>query len=187
MILELPSAIDTERLRLRLVRESDIEDLLDINGNKEVTRFLPYDNWRSLADGLTWYERACSITATGEALQFVIVESTSDRVVGSCLLFRYDGKSASAELGYVMGQEYWNKGYTHEALSGLLSYVFRKYKLRSIKAVVDSDNIASSNLLLKLGFTHEGRSRQTGLTLDSNYDTSNYGLLREEWMVNEDE
>jgi ribosomal-protein-alanine N-acetyltransferase len=187
MILELPSAIDTRQLRVRLVRESDIEDLLDINGDNEVTRFLPYDSWRSLAEGKIWYERMCSIVATGEALQFVIVKRELTRVVGSCLLFRYNRESATAELGYVMGQEHWKNDYTHEALSGLLSYAFRKYKLRSIKAVVDNDNIESSNLLLKLGFTHEGRSRQTGLTLDSNYDTNNYGLLREEWMVDGDE
>jgi ribosomal-protein-alanine N-acetyltransferase len=86
-----------------------------------------------------------------------------------------------------MGKQYWKRGYADEALSGLLSYAFRKYKLRSIKVMVDRDNIASSNLLLKLGFTHEGRSRQTGLTFDSNYDTNNYGLLREEWMVDGDE
>ena len=86
-----------------------------------------------------------------------------------------------------MGKQYWKRDYTHEALSGLLSYAFRKYKLRSIKVMVDRDNIVSSNLLLKVGFTHEGRSRQTGLILDSNYDTNNYGLLREEWMVDGDE
>jgi [ribosomal protein S5]-alanine N-acetyltransferase len=174
-------------LRVRLVRESDIEDLLDINGDDEVTRYLPYYSWRSLADGRTWYDRTYSFTATGEALQFVIAELEMDRVVGSILLFRYDGKSESAELGYVMGQEYWKRGYTQEALSGLLSYAFRKYKLRSIKAVVDNENVASSSLLLKLGFTYEGRSRQSGLTFDSNYDTNSFGLLREEWMFEKNE
>ena len=43
--------IETARLALRPVERSDLPDLLEVNGDPEVTRFLPYPTWTSLDDG----------------------------------------------------------------------------------------------------------------------------------------
>ncbi|MGE5089371.1 MAG: GNAT family N-acetyltransferase [Candidatus Levyibacteriota bacterium] len=42
------------RLTLRPVVASDIADLLEVNGDPEVTRFLPYPTWKSTQDGAEW-------------------------------------------------------------------------------------------------------------------------------------
>ena len=185
MTLDQPPPIETERLKLRLVEENDIADLLEVNGDEEVTRFLPYETWQSIADGKVWFDRMSALKAGGDTLQFVIVELESARVVGSCLLFRYNAANRRAEIGFVMGRAHWKKGFTHEALSALITCVFEVYKLRRLEAEVEPANFASNQLLQKLGFTHEGLLRQRWYAKGNIYDTNIYGLLREEWLPDE--
>ncbi len=180
MPLTPPSPISTAELQIRIVQEDDLSDLFAVNSDDEVTRFLPYPSWQSIEDGEAWYQRMCDLHATGTGLQFVISHTASACVIGSCLLFRLEEESARAEIGYVMGRKYWNKGHTYEALTGLINYAFTSCALRRLEAEIDSDNLASNNLIAKLGFIHEGLLRQRWTSKGRNKDTNIYGLLREE-------
>jgi len=181
MTFEAPPRIETRRLLLRLVLPSDLPDLLQVNGDAEVTRFLPYATWKGLADGEAWFKRMAKISATGDALQFVSVEKDSGRAIGTCLLFRYDSASARAEIGYVMGRASWRRGFTQEALSALITHAFDGCGLRRLEAEVDPANVASNRLLLKLGFTAEGMQRERWVSKGVTADSSLYGLLSREW------
>ncbi len=166
---------------MRPVEERDLPALLIVNGNDETTRFLPYPSWRSIADGRAWYERMSAMGAKGESIQYVVTERASDQVIGSCLLFRYEPGSARAELGYVLGRNYWGRGLMREALVAVLSCAFGPYRLRRIEAEVDPLNQASSRLLASLGFTREGQLRKRWVDKGAAHDTVIYGLLDEEW------
>jgi len=179
------SFIESPRLRIRLVESADIADLLEVNGDEEVTRFLPYAAWRSLDDGEAWLARMNGLNAAGTGLQFVIVEKASGRAIGTLLLFRHDEASARAEIGYVMGRAQWGRGLTHEALTALIGYAFGAGGLNRIEANVDPDNVASNRLLLKLGFVLEGRLRENWVTKGNPGDTHVYGLLRRDWVARE--
>ena len=181
MALKPPSVIESNRLLIRLVEETDLPDLLAINSNDEVTRYLPYATWESLADGQAWFRRIEGLNASGSGLQFVVQEKTTGRVVATCLLFRYDEQSARAELGYVLGREYWGRGIMHEALSVLITYAFDTYALRRLEAEVNPVNEASCRLIQKLGFAQEGRLRHRWFSKGIAHDTNIYGLLRDEW------
>ena len=178
-----PPPIESPRLRIRLVESSDIADLLQVNGDEEVTRFLPYAPWSSIADGEAWLARMNALSAAGTALQFAIIEKASGRAIGTLLLFRYDEASARAEIGYVMGRAQWGRGFTHEALGALLESAFGTVGLNRIEANVEPDNVASNKLLLKLGFVLEGRLRENWVTQGKPCDTNVYGLLRRDWRA----
>lgn len=181
MTFKPPPLIDSPRLLIRLVQEADIAGLLPINGDEQVTRFLPYATWQSLADGEAWFGRMAAMGATGDALQFVVVEKSSGTLIGTCLLFRHDEGSARAELGYVLGRAHWHQGFMREALKALLACAFTHCALRRLEAQVDPDNLASNRLLLSLGFVHEGLLRQRWITKGVPCSTNLYGLLRDEW------
>lgn len=178
-----PTPITSPKFTLRLVEATDVRQLMAINGDEEVTRYLPYATWKSAADGEAWFARMSNLVAAGATLQWVIVERASNRIVGTCLLFRYDEASARAELGYVLGRAHWGKGVMAEALRALLTHAFGSLGLRRIEAEVNPDNIASNRLLVKLGFTAEGLLRGRWVTKGVVTDTNIYGLLREEWRT----
>jgi RimJ/RimL family protein N-acetyltransferase len=181
MQIALHAPIESERLLMRIVERADLPDLLEINSSDEVTRYLPYSTWHTLADGEAWYERVVTRHSEGAAMQLVVVERRSRRVIGTSLLFNFDQASERAELGYVLGKAHWRQGLMHEALTALLQFAFDEMGLRRIEAHADARNVASDGLLRKLGFTHEGLLRQRALLKGETTDSNVYGLLRSEW------
>ena len=176
-----PDSIDSGRLSLRIVQRADLPALLSVNGDPQVTRFVPYPTWTTLVDAEAWFERMAGIQASGTALQFVLVERAQSKPVGTCLLFRYDEGSQRAELGYVLGREYWGRGYMLEALHALLQYAFADIGLRRVEAEVNPVNVPSTRLLERIGFLREGVLRQRWIDAGHAHDVNVYGLLRHEY------
>jgi ribosomal-protein-alanine N-acetyltransferase len=183
--LVAPSLIESERLAVRLVIESDLPALLEVNSSEEVTALLPYATWSSMADAEAWLHRMRGIEATGLAFQFVVVLKSTGKAIGTCLLFRFEEGSARAELGYALGRAHWGQGLMHEALAGLLGSAFGTMGLRRLEAEVDTRNGSSARLLQRLGFTKEGLLRQRWVTKGEAKDVEMYGLLRNEWLGRE--
>ena len=175
-------AVRTTRLLVRAVAEADLADLLVVNGDDEVTRYLPYATWRSREDAAAWLARMEALCATGTARQLVIERRSDRKVIGTVLLFHFDEPSARVELGYVVGRTFWRQGYAREALQAVCRHVFEEMNIRRIEAEARPDNVASNELLLALGFTHEGRLRGRWVAKGETYDTNIYGCLVEDWL-----
>lgn len=182
--MPLPATIqiNTERLLIRTVTAADLDDLLLVNGDDTVTHFLPYATWQSHGDGVAWLARVEARTADGSGRQLVMERTADRRVIGAILLFRFDEASARLEVGYVLGRQAWHQGYATEALRGVLGCAFTEWGIRRIEAEVNPDNNASTSLLLRLGFVHEGRLRQRWVAKGRTYDTNIYGCLSTEWV-----
>lgn len=179
--LPASESIASQRLRLRAVERGDLEDLMAVNGDAEVTRFLPYDTWRSMQDATAWLDRMLALAATGTGRQLVIERSEDGRIIGTALIFRFDAGSARAELGYVLGRAFWHQGYMREALASLVDHAFSRLALRRLEAEVNPDNAASCRVLEALGFVREGTLRARWVGRTGAYDTRLYGLLADEW------
>src|SRR2546430_16744002 len=170
--------LHSARLCLRLFTESDLPALLDINGDDEVTRFLPYATWKSMSDAEAWLKRSSERHVAGSALQFVIAAKETGSVIGTCTLFHFEEDSAHATIGYVLGRAYWGQGFMREALTALINAAFNDMSLRRLEAQVESQNTASTRLLQRLGFAKEGVLRQRWITKGQPKDAEDYGLLR---------
>jgi RimJ/RimL family protein N-acetyltransferase len=175
--------LETERLLVRPVVESDLQDLMGVNGDPEVTKFLPYATWSSISDATSWLSRMQALVVAGTGMQLVIEDRAKQVVVGTVLLFKLDEPSARIELGYVLGRENWGQGFMREALSCVISHCFCVAGLRRIEAEVNPDNSASNKLLTSLGFTLEGCARKRWVAKGVAYDTNLYGLLATEWRA----
>jgi [ribosomal protein S5]-alanine N-acetyltransferase len=176
-----PPAFDTERLQVRGVQPHDLPALQEVNGDDQVTRFLPYDRWQTAQDAQAWFDRMQAMQVAGTALQFVIVRRVDGLAIGTCLLFRFEATSARAEIGYVLGRAHWGQGLMAEALTGLVDCAFRRLNLRRLEAEVDPRNTASCRVLERVGFAHEGLLRQRWVVRGEACDAARFGLLRQAW------
>lgn len=181
MPLKPPPPIESERVGVRLVVESDLPAMLALNSDPEVTKFLGFAPWRSMADAEAWFQRISTMQSTGSALEFAIVAQDTGRLIGRCGLFEYDATNAQAALGYVLDRAHWRQGLMSEALTALLDCAFDELAVRRIEATVEAPNIASKRLLESLGFTREGVLRERWLSEGEPLDAVVYGLLRHEW------
>ena len=181
MPLPAVSRITSPRLTLRPVVPSDLPDLLEVNGDPEVTRFLPYPTWQSLQDGDAWLARMQTLAAAGTGQQLVVARNSDSRVLGSLLLFRYEEASQRLEVGYVLGRQYWGQGYMREALVAACAHAFTSMDMRRIEAEVDPANAGSCRLLLGLGFVLEGTLRRRWVDKGVAHDTHIFGYLVDDW------
>jgi RimJ/RimL family protein N-acetyltransferase len=180
MPLVVPPPFETPRLVVRPVERGDLPGLMQVNGDAEVTRFLPYATWLSIADAGAWYERMAKLQATGTAVQLVLIGKDSNVPVGTFLLFRWEESARRAEVGYVLGRAHWGTGLMREALHAVAAQAFGTLGLRRLEAEVDPANVASTRVLERVGFVREGLLRQRWLRDQRPYDVAIYGLLGHE-------
>lgn len=173
--------IETHRLCVRPVLESDLPSLLAINSNEAVVKFLGHEPWQAMAEAEEWFERISKQQASGSALEFVISVKETGNVIGRCGLFEFEVANAHAKLGYLLDRPHWRQGYMREALAALLDSAFDEMELRRLEASVEAHNLASASLLQRLGFTREGVLRERWITKGEPMDAEVYGLLRHEW------
>lgn len=173
--------LETERLMLRAPQPGDLAQFLDINGDDEVTRYLPYPTWKSMDDAWAWYHRMHGLIAQGTIAYDVVIEKASGQVVGGVLLRDLDGDPGKLEVGYVLGRAHWGKGLMREAVRAMIDYAFEKPAMRRIEAHIDGRNFGSQRLVESLGFQREAVLRDHWLDKGEVSDSLIYGLLRREW------
>lgn len=177
------SSIASARLTLRPVAATDLPDLMEVNGDPQVTGFLPYATWQSLEDAAAWLARMEALADAGTGQQLVLERNADAKVLGTLLLFHFHEPSRRAELGYALGRAHWGQGVMREAVQAACSHAFEALGLRRIEAEVNPANVASNELLLRVGFVREGTLRQRWAAKDKVYDTHLYGLLADDWRA----
>lgn len=85
------------------------------------------------------------------------------------------------EIGYMCRPSVQGQGIATEAIGAVLDMAFADPSIRRVYADTDPDNTASNRLLARLGFTLEGRLRESWVTHIGVRDSNIWGLLRREW------
>lgn len=89
--------------------------------------------------------------------QYMIVLKDSNEVIGTVNVFEDNSRAVDAvEIGYSIAHAHQRRGYAFEALSALLDLLQIGLYMNMVTAGVLPENIASEQLLLKLGFHREG-------------------------------
>ena len=127
-------------------------------------------------DGKEYIEMALS--QPKPATLFAIV--VDGKAVGSIGIFlRTDVERISAELGYFIGEKYWNRGITTDAVKQMVGYAFTNFlHLRKIYATPFDFNIASQKVLQKAGFEQEAILKQAAIKNGEIIDLHYYSIIK---------
>ncbi|MBP3489939.1 MAG: GNAT family N-acetyltransferase [Roseburia sp.] len=98
---------------------------------------------------------------------WVIVEKVSQNCIGYITIDIPYMQLGIGEIGYVIGERYQHKGYAHEAINCILQEYLVTRDMYMIEAKYNVNNIASGNLLKKLGFQVDGELRDRRIDLVS--------------------
>lgn len=88
------------------------------------------------------------------------------------------------DIAYRLNPDYWNLGFTTEALKEVIKFVFEKTEMDRLNGRADIRNIASNRVMEKCGFLKEGTIRK-GKMVSVYCDYNIYGLLREDYVRNQ--
>ena len=147
--------METERLTLRRFTMDDVDDLVALDSDPEVMRYLtggaptPRDVIeRDILPGfLRSYEPHAGFGV------WAGIERASGAFQGWASLRLRDGHPGEATLGYRLRRSAWGQGYATEAARALIGAAFRNTDLQRVTATTYQDNRASRRVMEKLGMT----------------------------------
>ena len=176
------AVIETDRLRLRPMRESDAQRVQQFASEREVavrTGGIPHPYPEG--EARRWIGSQPTLRAEEKAEVYAIAERGSDLLVGAIDLRRTDFIHIY-EVGFWMARERWGEGICTEALIALVDFAFhRDAYLMRIFAYSFPENPASGRVQEKAGFRQEGLLRQGLSRLAEPRDAVLYAVVREDW------
>lgn len=181
VLLDIPDAIETERLILRS----------PMPGDGPAVNAAILDTWDALHRTMPWARERPTVEQTEEtARQFrasfitradlPMVMFLHDRktVVGGTGLHRMDWSVPRFEIGYWIRRTYEGQGYVSEAVNGLTRFAFRMLKAERVEIHCSHRNERSQRVAERCGFLLEGRLRNHGReTTGELRDTMVYALV----------
>jgi RimJ/RimL family protein N-acetyltransferase len=153
-------ALTTERLTLRMFRETDLDAYAKICGDPEVMRFLGRhamtrdEAWRNMALILGhWSLRGFGFWA--------VEEKATGLLIGRVGLWCPEGWPG-IELGWALARTSWGHGFATEAALASLTYAFGELGQPRVISLIDPSNHASIRVAQRLRMRPEGRTEIFG-------------------------
>lgn len=172
-----PLVIETERLILRPLRMSDVDDLYEYQSDAKIVRYIPWEE-RSREQVTHFLEKALNTSKNEQRDEgdFIVLawelkdlsgdsryEKTTSlenyrlgKVIGQSNTSLKSTNDQLADIGWVTHPDYHRQGFAHEATRALMKYVFDNFPVHRIIADIDTRNPESAKLAEKLGMRREG-------------------------------
>ena len=172
-----PVFIKGNRIELRTTEEADIEFLVRGVNHPEIRRHISV--FRTPTNTEQYHDTFEAIDSDDSGASLLVC--VDGDAVGSAQLYPVNDAQGRANLGCWLLPEAQGNGYATEACELLVDYGFRELRLHRISGVVMAPNEDSRRLLERIGFTHEGTTREATFANGEYVDEVRYGLLEGEW------
>jgi RimJ/RimL family protein N-acetyltransferase len=166
--------LETDRLTLRMLRESDIGAYAEICGDPEVMRYI--GDGQPLARPMAWRNLAMMVghwTLRGYGL-WAAEERASGTLVGRIGFWNPEGWPGF-ELGWTLRRAFWGKGYATEGAQAALRFAFTQLDQSQVISLIHPENAASIKVAERLG------ERRVDSTEVFGKPALLYRITREEW------
>ncbi len=168
----------SKEVSLRPFRDEDAETVARLCNNKKifdnVRDFFPYPY--SLQDARDFITH-CQVHSPPLNMA-VIYQGELAGAIG--LVTQTDVYTGTAEIGYWLGEPYWNKGIMTRAVRLMVDYAFTTLKLRRVFTAVYAYNSASMRVLEKAGFQPEGIGKNAIIKNGKVWDEHRFAILAPE-------
>ncbi len=162
--------LETERLILRRFTCGDAKAAFENWTNDSmVSKYLTWLPHGNIAKTEIIIDKWVLDYANTDNYNWGITVKDSRTLIGSISVVGISEETESAEIGYCIGREWWNKGFMTEALGAVIKYLFEEIGFSTVRACHQTENPASGKVMLKCGLKHEGVLRK--------YKTSNTGEI----------
>lgn len=142
--------IRTDRLLLREIIDSDLEDIFNGLSNPKVIQYygISFDSLEATKEQMIWF-------ADEQQMWWAICSLDNQTFYGAGGLNGINDKENKAEIGLWLLPEFWGRGIMKEVLPLISDYGFKQLKLKRIEGFVETENINCKKAMSKLDFRHE--------------------------------
>lgn len=150
--------IETERLILRDLLESDVDGMFELDSNPLVHKYLgnkPIKTKTQAEEAIHFIRQQYAERGIG---RFAAIEKASGDFIGwTGLKFNTGDKEVLVDkrdfydIGYRFIPRYWGKGYASESSFATLDFGFKELNIETMSGAAEIGNIASNKVLQKIG------------------------------------
>lgn len=147
---------ETTRLLFRRFTIKDSGRLTYLFNDEDVVRYLislPYPYTESHAK--EWISHQNENFIQDRIYDFAIIDKSDEKIMGTISLTN-NQKHKNGSISYMIGKDYWNKGYATEALKAIIEYAFSMKGYHKVYAEHFEDNKSSGRVMQKAGMGFEG-------------------------------
>lgn len=171
--------LQTERLRLRMLRESDFDAYAEMCADAEVMRHI--GDGKPLERPMAWRNMATMLghwTLRGYGI-YGVEEQATGAFVGRIGFWNPEGWPGF-EVGWTLHRRYWGRGYATEAAQACVNFAFTALNQPQISSLIHPENAASIRVAQRVGETLVGRTEVFGKP------ALIYRITRAEWETRQD-
>tara|TARA_B100000767_G_C19663735_1_gene492174 strand:+ start:84 stop:632 length:549 start_codon:yes stop_codon:yes gene_type:complete len=147
--------INTERLILRKIEESDSDVILFLRSDKIVNKFIDRPENRktkNIFDAINHIKKLNTETVNNKSFSWGITLKNEPKIIGTICLWNFSKDYKTAEVGYDLNPLFQRKGIMNEALKSVVNFGFTTLRLEKIEAFTHVQNENSQKLLVRNRF-----------------------------------
>lgn len=169
------------RTSLRAIERADLPTFLEWRNRPNFRRYFREHKELSSNDQERWFSEV--VLGDNRVRMFSIVEAANGRLLGACGLCYIDWINRNADLSIYIGADslYIDDVFAPDAGRVLLRYGFDELNMQRIWSEIYDFDDAKKRLFATLGFSLDGRHRQTHWTEGKWCDSLFYSILHDEF------
>lgn len=151
-ILSTFPTLTTERLTLRQLLESDVQEIFLLRSDTIVNKYLDRQPTETVEEALGFIRKVNENFKNNAGLYWAITQTDNEKLIGTICLFNFSNEGKMCEIGYELLPNYQGQGLMNEALKEIIEFTFQTLGLETIDAFTHKDNQNSTKLLQKFNF-----------------------------------
>ena len=168
--------LETERLVLRKLRETDAEEVFkNWTSDDEVSKYVRWSTHKNVEETREWLRQEEKNCKSKNYYTWGIVLKETRELIG-CISAIFRQEEDRYEIGYNIMKKYWNNGYTTEALKSVMNYLINDEKIKKFICRHAILNPASGAVMQKVGFKYIKDGESISFDGTKKYKTKIYTL-----------
>lgn len=144
--------LKTKRLILKGIEEQDTEIIVRLRSDSAIYKYFLFPHKLTAEEHLKWFRENYLYNYD----RFDWVASNEQNVIG---VFGVKKSSTEVEISYLLGTEFYGKGYASEAVNKIIEFCKESLGINTMIANVHRQNIASRKFIERLGFSKRNETK----------------------------
>lgn len=186
MVFPEMQELETPRLRLRKLTVNDVPLYYErLGSSAAVTKYMLWNPHQDISESVASIQKVLHRYEEGQCYRWGIALRDTNELIGIIDLLRFNEADNTCSFAYMLGEDYWGKGYGTEALKAALHFAFTQLQVDAVIADHMTANPASGAVMRKAGMKFlriiPKKYEKHGRIIDA----AEYRITKEEWTQKE--
>lgn len=174
--------IETKRLILRKLEMADVPFYYQrLGSSADVAEFMLWNPHRDISESIASIQKAIARYQAGGCYRWAIALREDNSLIGVIELLKFDEAENTCSFAYMLGKDFWGRGYGTEALNAALEFAFTQLELDAVESDHFAENGASGAVMRKVGMAYQGTAVRKYEKNGISYDAPMYRVTAAEW------